>query len=398
MLGSRDAPSGKYDGSFETGDFHVGGWTAAEIQYPFFNLSIYEPGVTPEGFGFFRTTPTDGFQVAATGFDGGTVGSMTRDTVMLSNFVSLKPTQPKLYLAFDYRAAWDMRDFMAATPRTFSAAFNSVQLGTLLSLNAGTATNDTGPITSVFDITSSVTSTAPIQVEFTWVVPEVFSGPAFFQLDYVRFLCCPEGTISIAELGIDGSVLCQECIAGYGNTSATDTCEACRCGWTSRIGQPCAPCPVNQVAETGSGCYFCPDGSGPSPDQCTCLDCQAGSFSKGGDPCAPCALGTYSNYADSSCHTCGCGFQPNSTLSGCELCLPGNYSKAGSVCQRCPDGQVSLSAGACSCITCGAGYEPNATQSGCIPCPPGYFSRDGGVCQPCPAGSISSGADRKSVV
>lgn len=166
---------------FETGDFTS--WVAVDIAGPFFGLSVQGPGVSP-GFGFFATTPTQGTQVAAHGFDGGGPGN-----ILIAQDLTLPAGTTAV--VFDYRAAWDMQNFGGSTlPRTFrveiqpSGGGAPLQSTTLLTAPPGTFNPDTGPLVGSVSVTPF--AGMAVRVAFISNIPENFTGPGFFQLDNVR--------------------------------------------------------------------------------------------------------------------------------------------------------------------------------------------------------------------
>ncbi len=165
--------------SFETADFT--GWITTDLTSPFFSLSVNGARVTP-GFGFFLSQPTEGAFAALHGFDGNGPG-----TIRIAQDVTLPPGL--LTLEFDYRAAWDLFNYGAALDRLFLLTVepvgggSSLQTTSILTAAVGTYVRDTGELKGGVDLSAFAGST--VRISFDWVVPENFSGPAFFQLDNV---------------------------------------------------------------------------------------------------------------------------------------------------------------------------------------------------------------------
>jgi alpha-tubulin suppressor-like RCC1 family protein len=168
------------NGSFENG---FSDWSVSDLQSPFENLQVRNNGYQP-GFDLFSTLATDGSRSASSGFDGYGPG-----IVRLAHDVLVTATEP--FVRFDYRAGWDMLGSNGSTKaRTFSVTIEPAGGGPVLQkiviLTAApqTKTLDTGPLVGSVDLSAYVGTL--VRVCFDLIVPEVNTGPAFFQLDNVR--------------------------------------------------------------------------------------------------------------------------------------------------------------------------------------------------------------------
>ncbi|WP_371373995.1 PEP-CTERM sorting domain-containing protein [Thalassotalea aquiviva] len=182
------------NGSFETGSFN--GWTTQDLSTPFYPVQVVGSGVSP-GFGLFLSSPTDGNFAAVNGFDGGGPG-----VISLSQNITVDSSSTIL---FDYRAGWDMLNFGGSTlNRLFDVNINSLGGPNLANFNilsaaAGTINLDTGNMTGSVDLSGFVGQT--VNISFEWMIPENFTGPAFFQLDNVTSTASVPEPLSIAILG-----------------------------------------------------------------------------------------------------------------------------------------------------------------------------------------------------
>jgi hypothetical protein len=169
---------------FESGDFSS--WVIQDIGDPFVPLAVVNSGVSP-GFGLFSSEPTEGTLAAVHGFDGDGPG-----TIRIAQDVTL-PAEPGM-LKFDYRAGWDLLTFGATLDRNFTVNIEPSGGGGLLQSNlvltalAGDITLDTTPLTGLVDLSDLAGQS--VRISFDAEVPEELSGPAFFQLDNVRFQKC----------------------------------------------------------------------------------------------------------------------------------------------------------------------------------------------------------------
>ncbi len=168
--------------SFETGDFS--GWNAVDHSAPFFPLAVDGPGLSP-GFGFFSSDPTDGGLAALTGFDGGGA-----ETISIGQDVFVVPATP--FLRADYRVAWNLVDFCTGClDRTFRLNIYAPGGAFLIDsrvvdvLPGGTTLLDSGD--RLMNVDLSAFAGTPVFINFEFEVPEPSTGPAFLQLDNVRF-------------------------------------------------------------------------------------------------------------------------------------------------------------------------------------------------------------------
>lgn len=169
---------------FETGD--LGGWSFTDLPLPFFPGQVNAAGISP-GFGLFPSDPTEGTFALTHGFDGDVGTIILSQDVLVSS--GLTP------LSFDYRAGWDMLLTGNATlDRTFDVVVRdpssgaALQTSNLLTATANTTLTDTGPMNGSVDLATFLGQT--VTVSFEWTIPEIFTGPAFFQLDNIT---CPAG-------------------------------------------------------------------------------------------------------------------------------------------------------------------------------------------------------------
>ncbi|MBM3984610.1 MAG: hypothetical protein FJ296_02790 [Planctomycetes bacterium] len=171
------------NGSFETGDFT--GWIAEDMADPFEPLDVSTGGFN-NGLNAFTAEPTDGANLAITGFDGDGPG-----TISLAQDVSIPASASTLQ--FDWGGGWDTLNFGSSTlDRVFSVVIEEQGGGEVLATlevvraEAGTFMDDTGLTTSVADLSAFAGQT--VLVRFLWDVPESFTGPAVCQLDNVRLV------------------------------------------------------------------------------------------------------------------------------------------------------------------------------------------------------------------
>jgi hypothetical protein len=185
------------NGSFESSNFN--GWTTQDLTQPLRALTVLPQGVT-SNFGFFTTAPTHGNYSATHGWDGSPAG-----LIRLTRNLNL-PTNGA-YLAFDYRAAWNLADFGSALyPRVFRVVFEPIEEGPasasypILQANPSTLVRDTGWRTLALDLASLAGQA--VHLAFEWTVPEPLTGPALFELDHVRLVAgsAPEPGIDVTGL------------------------------------------------------------------------------------------------------------------------------------------------------------------------------------------------------
>ena len=189
------------NGSFETGDFSD--WVITDLVTPRIPLHVGTAGEDP-GYGFFLSAPTDGTYAALHGFGGDSSGTI----MVAQDFVVLD--EP--FLAFDYRAAWDMSD--GAQDRIFRVRVQTNGGGgtylteELLTAPGGSTVYDTGPLSALIDVSPWMGGMYR-RISFEWIIPEASTGPAYFQLDNVRLIPEPcagdldgDGDTDQADLGI----------------------------------------------------------------------------------------------------------------------------------------------------------------------------------------------------
>ena len=203
--------------SFETGDFT--GWTVVDLTEPFIAAAVLEDGMVPggvvalpgpafaaqgaqqayegelgfgvilppmEGGSFFGpVTATDGTYVAVNGFDGNGPG-----TIEFGQDITLR--EGVTTVEFDYRLGWDLLNEADATvDRTFEVHIEPEGGGkpletVLIETAAFDTVGDTGLSSGAVDVSTYAGQT--VFVNFVWVVPENFTGPAQAELDNIRVL------------------------------------------------------------------------------------------------------------------------------------------------------------------------------------------------------------------
>lgn len=165
---------------FESGSFLD--WTLTESLDPFYAARVDSAGVSSWP-NCFNSDPTEGNYAALHGFDGsGGEITLARDLIV---------SDTQSILRFDYRGCWDLQTFGAQQNRTFElqvldpsnqqVLFSSTEL----TAQAGEINWDTGNRSGQIDL--SALTNQIITIQFRWTVPEAYTGPAFFQLDAVRF-------------------------------------------------------------------------------------------------------------------------------------------------------------------------------------------------------------------
>jgi len=170
--------------SFETGDFT--GWINNDSAMPFIPQAVEMGGVDP-GFGFFLSAPTDGAFAAVNGFDS---GGGTPDFIELAQDVSLPAASGSV--VFDYRGAYDLATFGATMDREFRVEVQASGGGpalastVLLTAVTGSTVVDTGSLVGEVDVSGFAGQA--VRIAFVWEIPEIFSGPGFFQIDNVSVI------------------------------------------------------------------------------------------------------------------------------------------------------------------------------------------------------------------
>jgi Ca2+-binding RTX toxin-like protein len=188
------------NGSFEDGS---ASWIISDLSDPFFPEVVAGIGLSP-GFDLFATNPTDGNFVLENGFDGGGPG-----TISVAQKVVVPTGASRLTLDFDYRAGWDMVNYLWPTnpiARVFRVDIQSdgaidavaIQSTTYLTAEPNTTVLDTENQHGTMDLSGYAGQT--IFINFEWYVPEFYTGPAHFQLDNVKLYIAnnlPTGIVSI---------------------------------------------------------------------------------------------------------------------------------------------------------------------------------------------------------
>jgi len=156
---------------------------------------------------FFLSDPTQGIFAALPGFDGEGPGTIR----IAQDVVSLKGSNQ---LVFDYECAWDMASFGATEDRTFevniepSGGGAPLQTDLILTAEAGTTAIPSSPgLVGLVDV--SAFAGQAVRISFDWFVPQVFTGPAFCQLDNVSVssIIAPIPTLSEWGLIIMAAIL-----------------------------------------------------------------------------------------------------------------------------------------------------------------------------------------------
>lgn len=181
-----------------------------DLTDPFFPLLVGGAGIDQDNtddFGFFLSDPTQGIFAALPGFDGEGPGTIR----IAQDVVSLKGSNQ---LVFDYECAWDMASFGATEDRTFevniepSGGGAPLQTDLILTAEAGTTAIPSSPgLVGLVDV--SAFAGQAVRISFDWFVPQVFTGPAFCQLDNVSVssIIAPIPTLSEWGLIIMAAIL-----------------------------------------------------------------------------------------------------------------------------------------------------------------------------------------------
>ena len=234
------------NGSFENG---FTDWTVSDINSPTIPLQIRTGGYNPGEF-LFLSAPTDGTHAATSGFEGYGPG-----IVRLAHDVAVTSVEP--FIRFDWRAGWDMLSFNGSTkPRTFAVTIEPsgggpvMQTTTILTAPPRTKNLDNGPQTGVVDLSAYIGTT--VRVCFDLILPEIYTGRAFFQLDNVRTAAIQPASInpitqSATAINIEGATL-----NGLVNANGTSTTVQFEYGPTIYYGSAvdATPSPVTGSADT----------------------------------------------------------------------------------------------------------------------------------------------------
>ncbi len=175
--------AGVASAQFENGSFESGfnGWIAQDMATPYYPLNVGGAGIGAAGT--FVTQPTHGSLVAYNGFDGG-----GPDMISIAQDVMV-PKSGSLLL-FDYGGAWSISSY-ASQDREFrvlvepNGGGKALRSFDILTAARGTYNSNTGLIAAAVDLDEF--RGQMVRVNFTWWVPEYFTGPGFCQLDHVRF-------------------------------------------------------------------------------------------------------------------------------------------------------------------------------------------------------------------
>lgn len=169
------------NGSFETGSFS--GWTVTTTGTPFLPWLV-SPAGAGAGFGMQPTMPQSGMLDAWNGFDGEGPMHFT-----LSQQVAIpRCSASAITIAWKDRIQWNFAiTFSATQPRTYTVRIQPATGSptTLYSFSTGIEHNigDTGWQSHSVDLSAFAGST--VQLVFDEFVPELFTGPAQFEIDDV---------------------------------------------------------------------------------------------------------------------------------------------------------------------------------------------------------------------
>jgi len=186
--------------SFETGSFSS--WVALDMPDFFFKSSVVSAGISI-GFGLFATAPSDGVFSAWVPFDGGGPGETRL-------FQDIGLPADALSLDFDWRAGWDMFNYVGSTlPRHLIVDIEpagggpALQSTLLLTAPAATVQLDTGPRKAIVPLHAFAGQL--VRIVFRCVIPEYYTGPGQVELDHVRI--SREPCASIANCSFETGAL-----------------------------------------------------------------------------------------------------------------------------------------------------------------------------------------------
>jgi hypothetical protein len=170
------------NGSFETGTFT--GWTAATTGEPFLPWQIGPAGQGALGFGMQPTMPQSGMLNAWHGFD----GSGPMHFTLYQDIAIPRCSATAAKLSWKDRLQWNFAWTNTATqPRTYTVQVRPTMGSptTLYSFSTGTdkIIGDTGWQTHSSDLSAFAGST--IRLWFDAFIPEMYTGPAQFEIDAV---------------------------------------------------------------------------------------------------------------------------------------------------------------------------------------------------------------------
>lgn len=198
-----------------------------------------------------------------------------------------------------------------------------------------------------------------------------------------RCLCDPGYTLELSQ--------CVMCGAGYVKPLPGDfACNACR-----------DPHAVSQEGSMDPADCLCIMGWYFSPEDGNCEPCPEGTYKDrvGNDECTRCAVGSNTEYAESS-DQIECLCAKGWTGAGgdlCEICPAGSYKDVigTSACQACPAGALS-SEGTDSLAGCSCDVGLTLSGGRCVPCPEESFKDSVGnmACTSCPTSECEVGMYR----
>jgi len=214
--------------SFENG---LTGWTMVDLVAPFYPAVVQGAGSGP-GFGFFSSAPTDGSYSFQNGFDANTPSNLT-----LTKTLTIGST-----IQLDYRYAWDLTSYCSGDcrPRYFLINFYStgdvLLQSTQILASTYSIVSDSGVQTATVD--TSALNGMTVKMQFVWVVPQSSTGPAFFELDNIRFSnCIPAFT-------------CTPSCQNGGTCVAANTCS-CPSNYTGAVCEHLIATPTLAFTPTG---------------------------------------------------------------------------------------------------------------------------------------------------
>eukprot|EP01116_Phalansterium_solitarium_P011486 TRINITY_DN27180_c0_g1_i1.p1 TRINITY_DN27180_c0_g1~~TRINITY_DN27180_c0_g1_i1.p1 ORF type:complete len:236 (-),score=57.59 TRINITY_DN27180_c0_g1_i1:49-756(-) len=169
-----DCPCAGDNFGFEHGTLRE--WVANDVRGAAYPLAVVTAGKTPYD-AFFSSQPTEGKYSLVTGFDGCGPGDIT-----LTHYKMV--TSDQQCVKFDFRLQYDLTN--ANQNRKLSviiAQGSTAETATIVTLPKGkkATMNWSQGFASLKRFSGNVSIT------FDWSVPECFSGPAWFEMDNVRF-------------------------------------------------------------------------------------------------------------------------------------------------------------------------------------------------------------------
>jgi hypothetical protein len=164
------------------------GWTTSDLANPLTPLQVVTNGFN-NGW-FFSTVATAGQYSLVTGFDGAGPGTIS----FAQDIGTVDSASDRVSL--DYRAQWQMLAPDGSTQdRTFTLvvqpAGGGLTLGSFQIIDAKFGTmHDTGFQTANIDLSAFIGQN--VELSFQAYIPEVFTGPAFMEVDNIRLSAVPE--------------------------------------------------------------------------------------------------------------------------------------------------------------------------------------------------------------